>query len=238
MCTVICRWSPGDAIPLRLLALRDEMAGRPFDPPGPWWPDSPDVIGGRDRRGGGTWCASDVTSGVTAVLLNRREKPAADARAPSRGVLPLLAVRAGRAWTEQVDVGPMAGFNLVLASPTALTWWSWDGADLVAHELAPGTHAFTPRGIADPPYDPRFVTAALGADDSTRAVWGEWLEILDATEVSDDPLALFVRVVREDGDVFETVFGQFIAARPGRLRLDYALTPDRRPPWVTAEWLR
>ena len=29
-----------------------------FDDPAPWWPDLPDVYGGRDRTAGGTWCAT------------------------------------------------------------------------------------------------------------------------------------------------------------------------------------
>src|SRR3954447_5632339 len=61
VCTVVVRWSPDR--PTRILALRDELTGRDFDDPAPWWPDFPDVYGGRDRAAGGTWCATRVTTG-------------------------------------------------------------------------------------------------------------------------------------------------------------------------------
>ena len=70
MCTVVVRWSPGQ--PTQILALRDELTSRDFDDPGRWWPETPDVVGGRDRAAGGTWCASRVSTGTTALVLNRR----------------------------------------------------------------------------------------------------------------------------------------------------------------------
>ena len=103
MCTVVCRWSAGSDFPVQMLALRDELISRSFDLPGAWWPDEPDVIGGRDRQAGGSWCVSDVRSGVTGVVLNRPERREAAPGAPSRGVLPLLAVRHGDGWPESLD---------------------------------------------------------------------------------------------------------------------------------------
>ncbi len=55
MCTVVALIRPGHAFPVMLAANRDEMLARAWDPPGPWWPDLPGVVGGRDREGGGTW---------------------------------------------------------------------------------------------------------------------------------------------------------------------------------------
>ena len=49
MCTVVVRWSAGQ--PPQLLALRDELTTRDFDDPGRWWPEFPDLVGGRDRQG-------------------------------------------------------------------------------------------------------------------------------------------------------------------------------------------
>ena len=96
MCTVVVRWAPAE--PTRILALRDELTGREFDDPDRWWAELPDVVGGRDRTAGGTWCASRVSSGATALVLNRPQKRVADAAAPSRGVLPLLGVRYDADW--------------------------------------------------------------------------------------------------------------------------------------------
>jgi Transport and Golgi organisation 2 len=222
-----------------MLALRDELVSRPFDTPSAWWPDQPRVVGGRDKQGGGTWCASDVGAGVTAVVLNRTERRVAAPGAPSRGVLPLLAIRAAERWPEFVDLGPMASFNLVLAMPQSLTWWSYDGTTLTAHALEPGTHMFTPKGLALPLLDDRFGRGPAHLDDSlggsTADVWTDWLPIIQGSEPSEDPLALVVRI-RLDGDSFETVFGQFIATRPGRLRLDYAAKPLSAQPWTLDQW--
>jgi hypothetical protein len=255
MCTVVCRWSPAastsstessaavepsDSAPIQILALRDELAGRSFDEPDSWWPDQPGVIGGRDQRGGGTWCASDVESGVTAVVLNRPERRVALAGAASRGVLPLLAVKHLSRWPDAIDVAPMAGFNLVLATPEALTWWRWDGDNLASHELGSGQYLFTPKGrVPDdalpawfPPPPARIDASLWGA---TRDVWADWLPVVENREPSTDPTAMIVRLPVGD-DVFETVFGQFIATRPGRLRLDYARKPYLTGEWASRQW--
>lgn len=241
MCTLICRWTPNAEYPIRLLALRDELASRAFDLPDVWWPEQPGAIGGRDRQAGGTWCASEIGSGASAVVLNRPEKRTADPGAPSRGVLPLRALAHGEHWSDDVDVESMAGFNLVLVEPTSLTWWSFDGQVLRRHELTPGTYVFTPRGLAPEP-DPRFA-GALGQlghsayDASTEQVWGQWLtSLLDAAPAAD-PSALLVKVPIDD-DTFATVFAQFIAAKRGSLRVDYLTAPthDRDRPWTTQHW--
>jgi hypothetical protein len=222
-----------------MLALRDELVSRPFDTPSAWWPDQPQVVGGRDRLGGGTWCASDVAAGVTAVVLNRGERRNAAPGAPSRGVLPLLAVRSLERWPEFIDLAPMASFNLVLATPESLMWWSYDGTTLVTHARKPGTHMWTPRGLAVPLLDQRFARGPAHLDGglagSTDLVWTDWLPIIQDSAPSDNPLALLVRIPHGD-DSFETVFGQFIAASPGTLRLDYTTKPDRSHSWTVDQW--
>ena len=238
MCTVVCRFAPEEHYPVQMLALRDERATRAFDPPGAWWPGQPSVIGGRDRTAGGSWCVTSVPDGLTAVVLNRPERREAAPGASSRGVLPLLAAQHGTAWHEHVDLDGMASFNLVLADPSAMQWWCFDGQALRHDRLPAGTVMFTPRGLAQT-MDPRLAagrarTDAVASGD-TAAVWPEWLDVVRSTAPSADPAGFVVRVPIE-ADTFETVFGQFIAARPGQLRLDYlsrlaALGADR-------EWTR
>src|SRR3954462_11440398 len=116
--------------PRRVLALRDELTSRPFDDPGRWWPELPDVVGGRDRTAGGTWCATDVATGVTALVLNRPQKRPADPGAASRGVLPLLGIAHGPDWLSHARLDGMASFLLVLATPDGLTTWDFDGTSL------------------------------------------------------------------------------------------------------------
>ncbi len=240
MCTVVCRWAAGSEFPVQLLALRDELISRPFDLPGAWWPDQPDVIGGRDRQAGGSWCVSDVRTGVTGVVLNRPERREAAPGAPSRGVLPLLAVRHGEDWPRALNLEGMASFNLVLASPISLRWWAFDGETLADKSLRDGTYMFTPGGLLRSGLDARFGPSAPAfsgdLEASTREAWARWVEVIDDAKPSEDPIELLVRRPIDD-DVFATVFGQFIAARPGTLRLDQLLDPGSRGQWSTLTWL-
>ena len=246
VCTLVCRWMPEELAPLQLLALRDEYAHRAFDPPDAWWPELPEVIGGRDRRGGGTWCATDVASGTTAVVLNGGDERVAAPGAASRGALPLTALAHGPRWPEHLDIGPMASFNLVLASAGSLTWWAYHGDGLQVTELPAGVHLFTPRGRADSVLDEHLTQgqavvplgqwdAIVSGAGATEAVWAQWLPVITQAEPSDDPLAMLVELTKDD-KVFQTVFGQFILAEPGRLRLDYTLVPAERNPWTVATW--
>lgn len=224
---------------MQLLALRDEFVSRPFDPPSQWWPEQPAVVGGRDRTAGGTWCASDPASGVTAVVLNRPEPRVAIAGAPSRGVLPLLGVRDQTRWPRYLDVEGMAGFNLVLAAPTHASWWWFDGRELHEEPLAPGVSMFTPRGRSLD-VDRRLAAGSARlaeAHAATSEVWRDWLPVIEGTPPSSDPSALMVRKPVGD-DSYETVFAQFIAARPGALRLDYLSYPARGgvADWTTVRW--
>src|ERR1700686_106624 len=119
MCTVVLLIRPGQDWPLVLAANRDEMLHRAWDPPAAYWPDRPDLIGGRDRSGGGTWMGING-AGVVAAVLNRPGSlgPAAGKR--SRGELPLAALAhnsadAAAAAIAALDAGAWRSFNLVLA---------------------------------------------------------------------------------------------------------------------------
>lgn len=219
MCTVVCEWSVDEAP--RILALRDEFVGRDFDEPGPWWPEQPTVVGGRDRVAGGSWCVSDYATGTTALVLNRFEKRDGS---PSRGLLPLAAVRHGADWLDAVDISGMASFNLALIDPSALTVWEWDGAELRRSNLAPGRHLITPVGAdADDPRSRRFTPLF-----ETQP----WLDVVASVEPSAEDSALVVR--RTVGDrTYATVFGQLITAVPGSLDIQYSRTP-----WVADSWQR
>lgn len=231
---------------MQILALRDEFLSRDFDLPDEWWAERPGVVGGRDRRGGGSWCASDVAAGVTAVVLNRPERPVASADAASRGVLPLHAIRHRERWPESVDVARMASFNLVVASPDSLLWWSFDGHRLRRHSLSSGTYKFTPRGLDGAPIERPLATgsAEFGGTDighsmalPCEVVWAQWLPVVRQSVPSPDHFGLVVqRPVGEDS--YETVFGQFITARPSMLRLDYLthVARDVLGDWTTRVW--
>jgi hypothetical protein len=214
---------------VQILALRDELVGRDFDDPSRWWPEHCDLVGGRDRQAGGTWCASRISTGVTALVLNRPHKRLADPGAPSRGVLPLLAATGEEQWHTQIDLAGMASFLLILAAPDRLTTWDFDGSALTQATLEPGTHLVTSGGAEDGKADRYLSTFAAG--EFPR----DWLDVLRRTEPRDDPASLVVRHERESPDherqVFATVFGEVLQGQPGRLQLQFSRTP-----WGTHEW--
>lgn len=208
-----------------MLALRDELTSRAFDEPAEHWPAQPGVVGGRDRTAGGTWCASHVASGTTALVLNRPQKRQADEGAPSRGVLPLLALQHGLGWPDRLTVQGMASFALVLAAPEVLRLWVFDGRELSSSDLGAGTHMITSGGAEDGKAD-RFLAQFEGDD---------WRDVLLAQQPQDDPTSLVVR--HQDGDrVFATVFGQLIDSAPGRLHLEHSRTPWTAEGWSAQDW--
>ncbi len=91
MCTLILGRDVLAAGSFLLAANRDEDPARPSDPP-LVLSESPRLVGGRDRRAGGTWLAVRESRAVVAIL-NRRDRagepapPAPDRR--SRGALVL-----------------------------------------------------------------------------------------------------------------------------------------------------
>lgn len=225
MCTVVVRREAGQAA--QILALRDELTAREFDDPGRWWPGYPDIVGGRDRAAGGTWCATGVSTGVTALVLNRPQKRVADPGAASRGLLPLLAVAHGAGWTTHIELPGMASFALVLVTPDRLLTWVFDGERLTEAELPTGVHMITSGGPEDRKAD-RWL-AGFAHDGFPDG----WRREVQSRAPADDPSGLVVRHEAE-GRVYATVFGELIEAVPGRLRLEYSRRPWRPEPWTDA----
>lgn len=214
---------------MRILALRDELTTRAFDDPDEWWPDLPEVVGGRDQVAGGTWCASRVGTGVTALVLNRPQKRLADRGAPSRGTLPLLAVSHEHQWPDRVELAGMASFALVLVTPHRMTTWVYDGAALTSTEQSAGTHMVTSGGEEDGKAE-RHLHEFAAVDNSTG-----WRSLIRRPAPSSDLTELVVR--REvDGAAYATVFGQLIEAGPGQLHLDYSRTPWRSESWTSTDF--
>jgi hypothetical protein len=185
MCTVVLLVRPDHAWPVMLVANRDEAVDRAWDPPAAWWPDQPDVIGGRDRTAGGTWMGVNG-HGVTAAVLNRPGSlgPAAGKR--SRGALPLLALAeptmdAAVAAIAAIDAGQWRGFNMVIADRTGATFVRGPGhGNPAARRLAEGVSMITAHDPNDmeSPRVARHLARFRGAPPSGPHDWAAWRAIL------------------------------------------------------------
>jgi uncharacterized protein with NRDE domain len=154
MCTLIIGRdvvAPGSVL---FAANRDESPARPADPP-KVLSESPRVVGGRDRLGGGTWLA--LREGPAAVaLLNRREGSAfGPGTKRSRGLLTLEVAAAPVASARQrslelVGQASYAGFSLVYATPSECWILVNDGGPPRTVEVAPGWHVLTHQELDDP----------------------------------------------------------------------------------------
>ena len=201
MCTVTVLRRPADSWPLLLAANRDELAQRPWRPPARHWPAQPDVIGGLDVAGGGTWLARN-DRGVIAAVLNRINTlgPAPGRR--SRGELPLLALAAssaGDAATAIRSLDPLAfrPFNMVLADARDAFWIrATDGSDengraeVFVESLPEGLSMVTAydRDDARSPrirrYRPLFAAAPLPRPEEND--WRSWIGLMASREADAD----------------------------------------------------
>lgn len=233
MCTVVVLVRPRHAWPVVLVANRDEMVDRAWDPPSAWWRESPDIIAGRDRTAGGTWMGIN-DHGMTAAVLNRPGSlgPAAGKR--SRGELPLLALaEASRAdavnTIVSVDAGLWRGFNLVIADRTGASFIR--GADYghpTAQRLPRGVSMITahdPNDMESPRvarHLARFRAAAAPEPDN----WEAWRAIL-----ADRSGRAGEQINVEPRGGFGTVCSSFLAipAKGEAVWLFAAGPPDQAP---------
>ena len=85
MCLIALSVGQHPDYPLILAANRDEFHARPTKE-AHWWPDKPDVVGGRDLQAGGTWLALH-RDGRFATVTNYRDAMPSKPGHRSRGHL-------------------------------------------------------------------------------------------------------------------------------------------------------
>lgn len=186
----------------RLLAVRDEERDRPWRGLGPWWPESPGVVGVRDDRAGGAWLAADPHAGRLAVLLNREDLSGrADDEVVSRGGIPLDAL-SGR-----LPAAPRTrGFNLVEVDASGAHLVEWDGLVARRSRLRPGIHMVAHHAVDDPgtPRIARWLDDFRSAGTADAEDWWmPWLDVIASATV--DPGASVLRRDAHDGHVLESL---------------------------------
>jgi hypothetical protein len=238
MCTVVVLRRPDHRWPLILGANRDEMAGRPWRPPGRHWAERADVVAGYDELAGGTWLGLNDT-GVIAGILNRQGSLGPDPRLRSRGELPLEALDYADAVDAVAALSRLDGrswrsFNMVIADNRDAFWIKSLGPDgdgnVIVGEIPDGLHMLTALDLDDmksgriAAFLPRFRSAR--PPDPDTGEWGDWERLLAAREPGagrdEDGRERSMCIVTETG--FGTLSSSLIA-------LPSSADPSVRPVW-------
>ncbi|HEV3067516.1 MAG TPA: NRDE family protein, partial [Streptosporangiaceae bacterium] len=156
MCTVVISLAPAEPMPLLLLGFRDELTGRPWQPPARHWPGSP-LVGGRDEQAGGTWLAVHPQIPRVACVLNGRGAQAPPQARHSRGELPLRAAAEGQQALRDLrdQLSTLASYDpflLICADLSSALMLTWDGTRAALENFKPDqTHVITNAGHTYPP---------------------------------------------------------------------------------------
>ena len=151
MCLIVLSIGQHPEYPFILAANRDEFHARPTQD-AHWWPDKPDVLGGRDLQAGGTWLAVHRDSRFATVTNFRDARPGSP-EYRSRGELVTGFVDgtlSPREYLESIDERAYAGFNLIVGTATEVLYLSnrEDGS----RALGPGTYGLS-NALLDGPWD-------------------------------------------------------------------------------------
>lgn len=147
MCLIVLGWKTRPDCPLLVIANRDEFHRRATASLA-FWPDTPEVLAGRDLESGGTWMGV-TRSGRFAALTNYRDPSVQRLDARSRGLLVsgfLTSAACAAEYGEAVraEAHHYNGFNLLICDANTLFWIGHQGRGTAqAHELEPGIHALS-----------------------------------------------------------------------------------------------
>lgn len=195
MCSVIVLLRPGHIWPVLIAANRDEMADRPWYPPGRHWQDRPYVVAGLDRLAGGSWMGVN-DHGVTAAILNREGTLGPQAGKRSRGELVLEALDHNDALPAAEALADLDGrayraFNMLIADNTVAYWLRADGGpNIQIREIPAGLHMLTARDLDDTGCPriarnlPRFRQAEQPDPETGR--WEAWQDLLTRNDAKDE----------------------------------------------------
>jgi len=144
MCLILLAVKAHPDYRLIVAANRDEFYERPSEPPA-FWPEAPDVLAGRDLRGGGTWFGL-TRKGRLAAVTNYRDPASQKEHAPSRGKLVsdyLLGRESAPNYLDRVRRAGAEynGFNLLVGEREELYWYSNRGGRISA--ILPGVHGLS-----------------------------------------------------------------------------------------------
>ncbi len=211
MCLVALAWQQNAEFPLVVAGNRDEFHARPTQSLR-WWPDHPDIVGGRDLQAAGTWLGLH-RNGRFATVTNFRDAEKPSAKFRSRGHLVsdfLLSSKTSMEFLQGIDGKKYAGFNLLLADGDSLAWYS-NRAD-EPRLLEPGLYGLSNKLLDSPWHKVRRSKAALDV-------------LLQQGSVNETSL-LRLLADRETAPVSEIESGRLPFARAQALSAPFIVSPD------------
>ena len=150
MCVLAFAWRAHPDWPLVLAGNRDELHARPAAPLARW-DEAPEVLGGRDLEGGGTWLGVSER-GRMAVVTNLRGFGPLSPEPPSRGrlVRDVLTGEGPYAHVSEPELGDFNPMNLIVVSEGEASFWSNRPRPAI-RTLAPGLYGLS-NGDLDAPW--------------------------------------------------------------------------------------
>jgi uncharacterized protein with NRDE domain len=232
VCLIVLGIGQHPDYPLILAANRDEFHARPTQE-ARWWPDKPDVLGGRDLQAGGTWLAVS-RAGRFATVTNFRDAKPTDPSHRSRGHLVTEFLESALPpldYVATIDEDEYAGFNLIVGTAGEFAYLSnrEDGT----RDLGPGVYGLS-NALLDGPWH------KVEASKARLAV------LIDANEVDESALMQLMDD-RDKGPVDEVERGRldfgtahaitapFIVMPTYGTRCTSVLLVDRNDYWQFAE---
>lgn len=140
MCLLALAWQQNHRYPFVLAANRDEFLQRPTRP-ACFWPEQPNLLGGKDLEAGGSWLLASK-QGRWATLTNHRDGRDLSPGTISRGELVLQAIQQPLKdlprWLEEKQQD-FAGFNL-LWGDSHQAWYFSNRLAAAPRQLTPGLY--------------------------------------------------------------------------------------------------
>lgn len=220
MCLVALAHLASPRYPFVLAANRDELYARPSHPAG-FWPDAPEVFGGRDAVAGGSWLAITRKGRFAAVTNLRGATPSVR----SRGDLVRGFVTSDAdplAYARSLDLPQYAGFHLLVGEAGRSVVYVASSGEIL--DLEPGVYAFS-----NAPAGEHWPKEQIAVEAMQRALTGESIT---------DALLRFLMTSRNSGAVESEVFiegtlygtraSTVIVADGERISFEEAAGADRR----------
>jgi uncharacterized protein with NRDE domain len=194
VCLLVVAWRYVEQWPLLVGANRDEWLDRPATAITVLRREGPRVLGGRDKRAGGTWMAVNE-HGVVCGLTNRPMADGPDPNKQSRGRLPLVAARArtaeeaADALAAEVAAGSYNPAWLLVGDRRSLHYMAVDPDEPTEPQrLGPGLHVLENAALETPSVKVGHVRAALiRAEAAGFPLWEALPALLSDHTVSGTP---------------------------------------------------